>query len=117
MITIYKILEIYGINPVGVKLVRHGNKEIPILETFKENLPRFEAYQSFQKSGRFGNASAIAVFAPHYKTTALFLGLWDIEGYTEASDFTKNTQLELEKYKLPRSWFYDFVRYNSMSLT
>jgi hypothetical protein len=111
MLTIYKILEIYGIDSSGVKLVRHGNKEIPVLETFTENLPRFEAYQSFQKPGKFGKASAIVIFAPYYKMTALFLGLWDIQGYTETSKFTKETQLELRKYNLPESWFYDSVRY------
>lgn len=37
MITIYKILKIYGIDPATVKLVRHGNKEIPIYETFLNN--------------------------------------------------------------------------------
>jgi GIY-YIG catalytic domain len=112
MITIHRIFEIYGIEPSEVRLVRHGNKEISILETFKENLPQFEAYQSFQKPGKFGEASAIAVFAPYYSTTALFLGLWDIKGCTKASEYTKKTQLELKKHKLPDSWFYDGMRYS-----
>lgn len=112
MITIYRIFEIYGLNPANVRLVRHGNKEIPIYKTFKENLPRLEAYQSFQKPGKFGKASAIAVFAPYHKTTALFLGLWDIIGCTESSKFTKETLIELQKYDLPKSWYNYHIRYD-----
>jgi hypothetical protein len=112
MITFYKILEIYGVDPSKVKMVRHGNKEIPICKTFLENLPRLEAYQSFQIPNKFGQAKAIAVFAPYYKTTALFLGLWDIQGCTENSKFTKETLSELQKHNLPESWFEDHVRYD-----
>ncbi|MCH7755618.1 hypothetical protein IH970_10925 [candidate division KSB1 bacterium] len=78
MITVQKILEIYGIDPSTVKLVRHGDKEIPIRETFIDDMQKLEAYQSFQRPNKFGKAKAIAVFAPYYKTTALYLGLWDI---------------------------------------
>jgi hypothetical protein len=48
MITIKNILEIYGIDSNKVKLVRHGNKEIPVCETFLTDIKRFEAYQGFQ---------------------------------------------------------------------
>lgn len=112
MITIYRLLEMYGIVPNLVKLVRHGNKEISIRETFTENLPRLEAYQSFQKPGKFGKAKSIVVFAPHYKTTAIFLGIWDIQGCTNNSEFSKETLSVLKKHKLPESWYHDSVRYN-----
>lgn len=112
MITIYKILEIYELDPSMVKLVRHGNKEIPIRETFLHNLKRLEAYQSFQKPKKFGNAKAIAVFAPYYRTTALFLGLWDIHGYTENSKFTEETLSLLKKHNLPESWYNDSAMYD-----
>jgi len=98
MITIHKILEMYDVEPSKVKLVRHGNKEIPIRETFLNNLSRLEAYQSFQKPNKFGKAKAIAVFAPYYKTTAIFLGLWDIHGYTENSKFTEETLSQLHAF-------------------
>jgi len=111
MITIHDIFNIYGIDPAQIKLVRHGNKEIPILDTFLNNIQRLEAYQSFQNPNKFGKAKAIAIFAPYYKTTALFLGLWDINGYTENSKFTKETLSVLKKYNLPQSWFSDSVRY------
>ena len=112
MITIYRILEIYSVDPSKVKLVRHGNKEIPIRKTFIDNLPRLEAYQSFQKPRKFGEAKHIAVFAPYYKTTALFLGLWDIQGYTENSKFTRETLSELQKHNFPESWFNSSARYD-----
>ena len=112
MITIHKILEMYGVEPSKVKLVRHGNKEIPIRETFLNNLSRLEAYQSFQKPNKFGKANAIAVFAPYYKTTAIFLGLWDIHGYTENSKFTKETLSVLRKHDLPESWYNDSSMYD-----
>ncbi len=112
MITLHKILEIYGINPTKVRVVRHGNKEIPILKTFHEDLPRLEVYQSYQRPRKYGDANAIAVFAPYLKTTALFLGLWDIFGCTENSGFTNKNLLELEKFSLPVSWYRDHVKYD-----
>ncbi len=111
MITFHNILRIFGLDPAGVRLVRHGNKEIPIHKTFKENLTRLEAYQSFQKPRKFGNANYIAVFSPYHKTTALFLSLWDIKGCTENSLFTRKTLLELRRHDLPESWYQDSVRY------
>lgn len=112
MITLHQILEIYGIKPSKVRLVRHGNKEIPILQTFHENLPRLEVYQSYQIPRKFGQAGAIAVFAPYHKTTALFLGLWDILGCTEHSGFTSNNLAELQKFSLPEGWYENHVRYD-----
>ncbi|MBT4400905.1 MAG: GIY-YIG nuclease family protein [Bacteroidetes bacterium] len=111
-ISIFKILEIYGVEPETVKLVRHGNKEIPIRETFNTNISRLEAYQSFQHPNRFGNAKSIVVFAPSYKTTAIFLGLWDINGCTENSKLPKNAPSILKKHGLPVRWMKDAVLYD-----
>ena len=111
MITLHRIFEIYGIEPGTVKLVRHGNKEIPIKDTFLNDPARLETYQSFQIPKKIGNANKIAVFAPHHKTTALFLGLWDINGCLENSDFDEKTKNLLKKYRLPESWFNDSVMY------
>lgn len=111
MLTINKIFEIYGIDPAKVKLVRHGNKEISIHETFLNNIQRLEAYQSFQKPKKFGISKTIAVFAPYYKTTGIFLGLWDIQGCTENSKFTEETLAVLREHNLPDVWFNDSVRY------
>ncbi len=102
----------YDLDPGKIRLVRHGNKEIPIHKTFTEDLPRLEAYQSFQKPKKFGDSSSIAVIAPYHKTTALFLGLWNINGCKENSKFTNEILLELQKHDLPEIWFNDSVRYD-----
>lgn len=57
MLTLTDLLEHYALVPADVRLVRHGNKELPVLETFRTNLKRFEAYQSFQLPNRFGCGS------------------------------------------------------------
>jgi len=105
MLTIHKLFEIYGIDPTGVKLVRHGNKEIDILNTFQTDISRFISYQSFQAPNKFGKAKSIAVFAPYHKTTALFLGLWNIEGIIKNSEFTIEISQELNNQSLPHEWF------------
>jgi len=112
MMTLHNIFEIYGITPKTVKLVRHGNKEIPIRETFLNNLPRFEMYQSFQIPKKYGAATAIAVFAPYQKTTAIFLGLWDIVRCIENDEFTKDMLLLFKNYDLPEKWYNDHVMYD-----
>jgi len=111
MFTFHRILEIYGHDPRTFKLVRHGNKEIQVHKTFMKNVARLEAYQSFQKPNKFGKASSIAVFAPYYKTTALFLGIWDIIGYTEGKNFSTKTLDFLKGHELPENWFYDSDQY------
>ncbi len=112
MITFFKILDIYGINSNKVRLIRHGNKEIPIYDTFQNDSKRLETYQSFQNPNKFGNANLIAVFAPYHKTTALFLGLWNIEGCTENAYFTDSTLSLLKEHNLPESWFNSAVKYD-----
>jgi len=42
----------------------------------------------------FAGASHIAVFAPTIGTTALFLGLWDIQDTKNNIDFTKKNSLD-----------------------
>jgi hypothetical protein len=110
MITFKQILEMHGLESNKVRFIRHGNKEIPILETFSTDIHRLETYQSFQKPKKFGDAKLIAVFAPHHKTTALFLGLWDIESCT--TEFTNDIKLLLKEYDLPASWIHDSIKYD-----
>ncbi len=107
MITIHRIFEIYGLNPLDIRLVRHGNKEIPIYKTFKENLPRLEVYQSFQKPKKFGNAKTIAIFAPYHKTTALFIGLWDIHSCIDQSQYSEGLLQLLKENDLPEEWYHE----------
>jgi hypothetical protein len=111
-LSFHKILDIYGINPPETKLVRHSDAEIPILETFKNNLARFEKYQSFQTKKKFGTAAHLAVFAPSQGTSALFLGIWNIVGCTENADFGEEHCQLLNKYDLPAHWFTDSSYYH-----
>jgi hypothetical protein len=112
MITFFQLLEHYGIDPKGVKLVRHGNKEIPILETFRHNRKKLEAYQSFQKPGKFADASHVAVFAPSLGTSALLLGLWEIKATILTNDLTQKLHAVIDKYGFPESWHDDHAWYD-----
>ena len=106
MITVQDIFSVYELDSSCVKLVRHSNKEIQIRGSFKNDIAKFEAYQSYQKPKKFGSAKYIAVFAPYHKTTALFLGLWDIVGCIKNADFTDDQMNELRQYdELPEEWY------------
>ena len=94
MLTTHRIFEIYGLDPKKIRLVRHGNKEIQILETFRNNLSKLETYQSYQSPRKFENSKYIAVFAPYHKTTALFLGLWEIIGCKNHNEFKILSSIE-----------------------
>jgi len=74
------LIKMNGMNAEEFRLSRHGYKEINPLETFQNERELLVSYQSFQKSGKFGNSKYLAVFAPYYGTRALFLGLWRIDG-------------------------------------
>ncbi len=104
MISFFNILNIYGIDSAVVKLLRHSDAEIEILDTFKNDLDRLEAYQSFQKSNKFGKANHIAIFAPSRGTTALFLGLWDVKAHKSNTEFTKKIHDSIDKYSFPSKW-------------
>ena len=112
MITLHQILSYYGLNPTEVKLARHGNAELPILETYHNDIEKFEAYQGFQAPNRFDNATHIAVFAPAVGTTALFLGVWDIVGKKSNSDFTKEIHSIIDKYSFSEVWHTDLEWYS-----
>ena len=111
MLTFHKLLKLHGVEPAKVKLVRHGNKEIQILETFQQNISKFVTYQSFQNPNKFGKAKYIAVFAPYHKTTALFLGLWEIDGIVKNNQFTSEISQELINNNLPQYWYKSSDRY------
>jgi len=111
-LTFHKILELYGIAPSKTKLVRHGNAEISILETFKKHPKKLETYQSFQSKKKFSDSAHLAVFAPTHGTSALFLGVWDIVGCTQNSDFGKKQRQLLKRYDLPAHWIDDSSYYH-----
>lgn len=112
MITFFDILRIHGFEHTGLRLVRHSDIEIPILSTFRNDIGRFVAYQSYQKPKKFGDAIAIASFAPHHRTTALFLGIWRVTGYAEPHEFTETHRHEIEHRDLPREWLKINAKYS-----
>ncbi|MDA9982981.1 GIY-YIG nuclease family protein [Gammaproteobacteria bacterium] len=117
MITFFDILMLKNIDPKGLKLVRHSNKEIPVVETFHKNRSKFEAYQGFQTPRKYGSAKQIAVFAPDRGTRTLFLGLWDIHSYQTNAELKPKHHRLIRKYAFPERWiehacWYD-LRYNT----
>lgn len=101
----YDILSKNGIDPSQGRLVRHGNKELDVLETFRANPKRFNVYQSFQgPQKRFGNAKHISVFAPLDGTAAIFLGLWDVVSCTDTENLTKAHLSLIDQYGFPEVW-------------
>ncbi|MBF0290385.1 MAG: GIY-YIG nuclease family protein [SAR324 cluster bacterium] len=104
MITLHRIFEIYGLNPEDIKSARHGNKELPVLQTFQNDIAKWEAYQSFQSKPRFSNAKHVAAFAPAKGSSSLFLALWDIVHEVTSDKFTKEQHSLIDKYGFPEKW-------------
>lgn len=111
MLTFFDLLKIYGISETKIRLVRHGNKEIEILDTFLDDIEKLTEYTAWQKSGKYGDAEYLAVFCPSRGTTSLFLGIWKIFGVTENKDLKQKHLDLLIKYKLPVEWFDSSNRY------
>jgi hypothetical protein len=103
-ITFHDLLNMQNINPKDVKLVRHGNAQIDILESFRSNRKYFEAYQSFQGYNKFGKAKHIASFSPGRSTTAVFLGLYNIKNHLHNDDLTKKHHSIIDKFAFPDEW-------------
>ena len=115
MITFHELLTSYGIGPKMVRLVRHGNKEINALDVFQNDKERFNQYSAWQKVNKFGKSKYLAMFCSARGTTALFLGLWNIEGVTLNRDLKKRHLNILKKNKLPEIWFERAVHYQLKS--
>jgi GIY-YIG catalytic domain len=111
MLTFYDLLRTYEIDPAEVRLVRHGNKEIDVLETFLNERQKFTEYTAWQKPGKYGQAKYLAIFAPARSTTSLFLGLWRVVGITRNADLKQRHMQLLRKHGLPERWFEKSDRY------
>jgi hypothetical protein len=111
-LTFYDILKIYGIEPADVLLVRHGNKEIQVLETFLDATEKFTEYTAWQKEDKYGTSKYLAVFCPARGTTSLFLGIWEINGCTANKDLKPKHFALLRKHNLPEVWYESSVRYD-----
>lgn len=119
-LTVLNLLKMYGLNTSKIKLARHANYEIQILDTYLNNRNKFEAYQSFQSANKFSDAKHIAVFAPHRNTLALFLGIWDITNHIQKKEITEHHHSIIDKYNFPENWHTDIasyyeLKYNSMA--
>lgn len=106
-------MKLLNVETSEMRLLRHTNREIDVLSTFNENLPKFEAYQGFQKEKAFGKAKNIAAFSALPNNEALFLGVWNIVQY-----FPVNTVLEshkdlLQEHDLPAEWENQYAYYET----
>lgn len=110
-LTFHDFLKIYGIEPSKVRLVRHGNREINVLEVFQKDKERFTEYTAWQKEGKYGSSGYLAIFSPARGTTSLFLGLWSVDGVTVNEKLQPRHLALLRKYRLPESWYNTSVRY------
>lgn len=93
MLTLHSLFSIYGLDPKEVRLVRHSNKEISVLEDYRTKFEKFTEYCAWQRENKYGDAKHLAVFAPEHGTTSLFLGIWDVDGFTPNAKLTKKTYL------------------------
>lgn len=110
--TLHHILEMYGINPAKVRLVRHSDKEINVVDTFRNKRDQLFEYTSWQIKGKFKDAKYLAVFGPARGTTALFLGLCRVRGCVENKNLTQEHRDSLLRYGLPKEWLDFSCRYD-----
>lgn len=116
ILTFHDLLKTYGIEPSKVRLIRHGNKEINVLEVFQHDKERFTEYTAWQKPGKFGAAEYLAIFSPARGSTSLFLGIWSVTGVVENKELEQKYLALLRKHQLPEEWYKTAVRY-SLNLT
>ncbi|MFC1664825.1 GIY-YIG nuclease family protein [Pseudomonadota bacterium] len=112
MITLHSLFKAYGLNPQDVRLVRHSNREINILDIYHNDIERFTQYASWQLANKFGKSKYLAMFAPDRGTTALFLGVWEVEGVTSNSNLNQSHLAILQKYNLSEDWYRTSVHYH-----
>lgn len=105
--TFFRFMAMFNVPTNSIRLVRHGNKEIPVLEVFRKNRKRFDAYQSFQYPNRFGGAKQIAGFAPLPSNASLFLGLWDVIDVVPNNELTDFHRALVDEFGFPPEWKQD----------
>lgn len=106
MLSLFELLTHYGINPQKLGLVRHSNKEIDVLPTYKNHHDKFTTYTGWQPAGKYAGVDHLAVFAPYKGTSAMFLGIYCIEGCTPNQSLTQSHLDKLNEYGLPEEWFH-----------
>ena len=116
MMTLHQLFKINNLNPEKIKLVRHSNAEISVFETFKNNIKKFETYQSFQIRGKFKKAKYIAVFSPGRGTTAIFLGIWEVGESVLSEYFSEEIHSLIDEYNFPKEWHNEDNEYYELKL-
>jgi hypothetical protein len=100
----FQLMKLLNVETSEMRLLRHTNREIDVLSTFNENLPKFEAYQGFQKEKAFGKAKNIAAFSALPNNEALFLGVWNIVQYFPVNTLLESHKDLLQEHDLPAEW-------------
>ena len=111
-LSLFDLLRIYGVDPDQTRLVRHGNRDMDILETYLKQRNKLTEYTAWQKPGKFGNAKYIAIFSPSRGTTSLFLGIWEINGFIENRKLQPKHRGVLLQLDLPERMYEKFDRYD-----
>jgi hypothetical protein len=111
VITFFSILKNYGIDPNSIRLVRHGNKEISVLNEFRTNIERLTQYSSWMREDKYGDADYLAIFSSDRGTTSLFLGIWRIEDCTLNNELRMKHRQVLKRFCFPDRWFETSVYY------
>lgn len=84
MLTFNDVLRDGGVDPAGVKLLRHTLRSQQILETWRSDRARVEAYQCRQRSSFCDGVSHLATFLVSRDGASVFGGLYAVEGSTPA---------------------------------
>lgn len=100
----FQLMKLFNVETSEMRLLRHTNAELDVLSTFDENLPKFEAYQGFQKEKAFGKAKNIAAFSALPNNEALFLGVWNIVQYFPVNTLLESHKDLLQEHDLPAEW-------------
>lgn len=111
-LTFFDLLNTYGVEASHIRLVRHGNKEIDVLNTYINDIEKFTEYTAWQRPGKYGDAKYLAIFSPSRGTTALFLGLWKVTGVTKNEELKPEHLNILKKFQLPEIWYERSDRYD-----
>lgn len=95
MLTLNNILEIEGIDPEGVRLVRHhqpGSPGVSQYMAWRANNGSFEEYQRIQTKQKFkvGDLLASFVVTPAPRKATLFVGLYAVQGVGRAPNGTRD---------------------------
>jgi hypothetical protein len=77
------LLVLAGVDPTGVRLVRHQDYRVPpgrLYEAWRNDRETFEAYQSVQRKARFRVGDVVASFVVTETRKTVFVGLYRVGG-------------------------------------